>query len=140
VDENPSKIDFADLYGVQQALAAYVVAIDTRTLSLFEQCFAPDAVVELGEMGRMTATEYAAGATEGLKVFDATQHHLGLPAIRLDGDRGWARTYFVAQHTRISLLPRPHFTIAGWYDDEFAKINGRWLITRRIGTPVWSDG
>src|SRR5262249_53553345 len=69
-----------------------------------------------------------------------TQHHLGLPAIRVEGDRASSRCYFVAQHVRNALAPRPALLIGGWYDDELARGREGWRIRVRRGTAVWCDG
>jgi hypothetical protein len=129
-----------DLQDIQRALALYVVAIDTLELSLFDQCFTPDARIILGGMGEMTPASYKEIATQGLGALSATQHHLSLPLIELDGDRAYARCYFMAQHVRNDLAPKPFLMIGGWYTDELSRTEAGWRITRRIGTALWYDG
>lgn len=130
----------ADIAAIHSALATYVIAIDCRDLGLLEECFAADGIVEIAFMGTFTRDEYAAMATKSLAAFDATHHHLSLPALRIDGDRASARTYFTAQHTIAALAPQPHFILGGWYDDQLERRDGRWLIVRKQGTTVWADG
>ncbi|MDB5394704.1 MAG: nuclear transport factor 2 family protein [Rhodospirillales bacterium] len=129
-----------DLQDIQRALALYVVAIDTRELSLFDQCFTPDAQIILGGVGEMTPTSYKELAAKGLGALNATQHHLSLPLIDLDGDRAHARCYFMAQHVRNDLTPKPFLMIGGWYTDDLLRTEDGWRITRRIGTALWYDG
>lgn len=129
-----------DLKEIERALAIYVVALDSRALSLFDECFTPDASISLAGVGHMTTESYKRLAEEGLGRLDATQHHLGLPLIRLDGDRAEARTYFMAQHVQNALAPNPCLLIGGWYTDVLERSASGWRITRREGTALWYDG
>ncbi len=129
-----------DLQDIQRALAIYVVAVDTRDLSLFDQCFTPDAQIILGGVGELTPTTYREMAGPSLGQLSATQHHLGLPLIQLDGDHAHARCYFLAQHIRNDLAPNAALLIGGWYTDDLLRTEQGWRITRRIGTAVWYDG
>jgi hypothetical protein len=130
-------LDFQD---IQRAIGLYVLAVDTRELSLFDQVFTPDAQIILGGVGEMTPASYKAMAVQGLAALNATQHHLGLPVINLDGDHAHARCYFMAQHVRNDLAPRSFLMIGGWYTDDLMRTEQGWRITRRIGTAVWYDG
>jgi hypothetical protein len=137
-DEAISRLlDFQD---IQRALAIYVAALDSRDFPLFDQCFTPDADIVLAGVGTMTPDSYRRIAVEGLSKLDATQHHLGLPLITLDGDRAHARCYFMAQHVRNDLAPNPFLLIGGWYTDDLARTPAGWRITRRVGTALWYDG
>jgi len=138
--DNDAVTRLLDLQCIQRALAIYVVAVDTRDLSLFDQCFVPDAQIILGGVGEMTPTSYREMAGPALGRLSATQHHLGLPIIDLDGDKAHARCYFVAQHVRNDLAPKPFLLIGGWYTDDLIRTEDGWRITRRIGTAVWYDG
>jgi hypothetical protein len=129
-----------DIQDINRALALYVVAIDTRELSLFDRCFTPDAQIILGGVGEMTPASYKELATKGLGALNATQHHLGLPLIDLDGDRAHARCYFMAQHVRNDLAAKPFLMIGGWYTDDLLRTDDGWRITRRVGTALWYDG
>jgi len=139
-DQDSAVRRLLDLQDIQRALATYVVALDSRELALFRQCFTPDAKIVLAGMGDMTTDSYIKLAEEGLGRLDATQHHLGLPLIRLDGDRAQARCYFMAQHARNDLAPDPLLLIGGWYTDELVRTDKGWRISRREGTAIWYDG
>jgi hypothetical protein len=79
-------------------------------------------------------------AQSPLPRLDATQHVVGAPVLRIEGDRAFARSYLVAQHVVNALAPRAAFLIGAWYDDVLARVDGRWRITARTGNPVWWDG
>jgi hypothetical protein len=129
-----------DYQEIQRVLGLYVIALDSRDLPLFDQVFVPDAQIILGGMGEMTPQSYREAATAGLGALDATQHHLGLPLIEVDGDRAHARCYFMAQHVRNDLAPNPFLLIGGWYTDDLVHTPAGWRIERRIGTALWYDG
>jgi hypothetical protein len=129
-----------DIEDIKRALGLYVIALDSRELSLFDQVFTPDAHIALGGMGEMTPASYKEMATAGLGALNATQHHLGLPVITLDGDRAYARCYFMAQHVRNDLVPSPFLLIGGWYTDDLVRTEDGWRIAKRVGTALWYDG
>ena len=52
---------------------------------LMAGCFADGAVVQLGEAINMTAAEYITMSGQTLPTIGATQHHLGLPLIHIQG-------------------------------------------------------
>ena len=130
-----------DVIAIQQVLARYVIAIDTRTPEMLRDCFTPDATLRLSGMPELTVDGYVAIAGEALPKLDATLHHLGLPAIRVEGDRAHSRCYFMANHVRNALAPAPTgLMIGGWYDDELVRTDAGWRITLRTGIAVWAEG
>ena len=132
--------ELLDAYAIQQVLARYPVAIDSRAYALFDEVFAPDARIEIPGVGVCDRAGYKAACEAGLARLDATQHFTGPPALRIEGDRAFARSYLVAQHVVNALAPRATFLIGAWYDDALARVGGAWRITARTGNPVWWDG
>jgi hypothetical protein len=130
-----------DVVAIQQALARYVIAVDSRAPELLRRCFTADAVIRLAGLPELTVDGYIAIAGEALPKLDATLHHLGLPAIMVDGDRASSRVYFMANHVRNALAPAPTgLMIGGWYDDELVRTDAGWRIERRTGTALWAEG
>jgi hypothetical protein len=129
-----------DIYEIQKILSKYVIAVDSKEFGLFDQCFTEDAEIELANTGVFTKESYKQLCSQALPNLDATQHHLGLPIIEVDGDKASSRCYFVAQHVSNKLAPKPFLIIGGWYNDQFARVKGEWRITRRQGVAVWFDG
>src|SRR6202012_1992864 len=110
-----------DIECITRALGLYVIALDSSELPMFDQVFVPAAQVTLGGMGEMTAESYKEAAVQGLSALNATQHHLGLPVIDLNGDVAHSRCYFMAQHVRNDLAPNPFLLIGGWYPDDLKR-------------------
>jgi hypothetical protein len=128
-----------DIVEIQQVLAQYSLALDSRRPELMAGCFADGAVVQLGEAINMTAAEYITMSGQTLPTIGATQHILGLPLIHIQGDKAWSRCYFMAQHVKNELSPSA-FMIGGWYADEWIRTENGWRITKRRGCPLWADG
>jgi hypothetical protein len=128
------------LHEIGQILATYSIAIDTRRPDLLDRCFEAAAQLHLDGLGALDLEQYKDLCRTTLPTLDATQHFLGAPAILVEGDRALSRCYFVAQHVRNALAPRPALLVGGWYDDELARGAGGWRICRRRGTAVWYDG
>ena len=129
-----------DVHEIAQILYRYAVAVDTQQLELFDDCFTATARIELQTVGVFDREGYRGLCRENLPNLDATQHTIGNPSIQVRGDAAVSRCYFIAQHVRNALAPHPCLVIGGWYDDEFSRINGKWLITSRRGTAAWADG
>ncbi len=129
----------ADVIEIQQVLARYVIAIDTLQPELMRACFTDDAVLDLSGVGAKTVDEYVKLCTESLPGFSATQHHLGLPAIHVDGDRASSRCYFMAQHIKNEFKPS-WFMIGGWYEDDLIRQPQGWRIAKRRGVSIWGEG
>src|SRR5262245_48356719 len=89
-----------DAHEISQILCRYTIAIDTRELSLFDRCFAPDARIEIPGLGVFDREGYRRVCAENLPAFDATQHLLGSPAIEVEADGASSRCYFRSEeHT-----------------------------------------
>lgn len=131
---------YADIIAIQQVLARYVIAIDTRAPELLTDCFTRDAQLFLGGVEASSVAAYQQVCATVLPTLDATHHHLSLPAIQVEGDKAFSRCYFIAQHVNNALAPDHSLLISGWYDDELVKENGTWRIAKRTGTPVWLSG
>ncbi len=128
-----------DIVEIQQVLAQYSLALDSRRPELMAGCFADGAQVQLGEAINLTAAEYIVMSGQTLPTIGATQHHLGLPLIHIEGEKAWSRCYFMAQHVKNELTPSA-FMIGGWYADEWIRTENGWRITKRRGCPLWADG
>jgi 3-phenylpropionate/cinnamic acid dioxygenase small subunit len=129
-----------DVHEIQQVLYRYATALDTRQLDLLDDCFTPDARLDMSVAGTHSPTEYKAMAAEALAKLDATHHFIGNAAITVDGDSARVRSYYQAQHARNDLAPDSLLLIGGWIDDELVRVDGRWRITSRVGRTVWFDG
>lgn len=133
-----------DMLQIQQKLFRYAVGLDTRQYQLLEDVFAHDCVFEYGDAGMGAAMpSLAAFVAACAKVFqdlDYTQHTMSSPTITIDGDTAHSRTYGLNQHVKMSLAPNHQMLMAGLYDDDWVRTDGRWLIHRRRTQGSWASG
>jgi hypothetical protein len=129
-----------DLQDIQQVLALYTVALDSREFDLFDDCVTPDTQIFLPGYEPLNPASYVEMLKRELPRLDATHHLVGLPVIRVDGNRAYSRCYFIAQSVRDALTPNSCLSIGGWYADEWIRTERGWRISRREGTALWCDG
>lgn len=128
-----------DIVAIQQVLAAYVFAIDAKDYDALDALFTPDAEIDYratgGAAGRYP--EIKAWLGRALAPFPLTQHLIGLPLIRLDGDRATARTMLFNPMQ----LARPQgehlFLLGCTYADELVRTADGWRIAKRVETDFW---
>ena len=129
-----------DAHQFGQCLLKYPVALDSRDFDLLESLFTPDARIDIPAAGVFDPAGYRAASAAGLGRLDATQHFVGQPLLKIEGDRAWARSYLLAQHAVNALAPAGTLTIGAWYNDELVRREGSWLIAARTGNAVWWSG
>jgi len=61
-------------------------------------------------------------------------------SVQVDGDRADAVIYMVARHWKAVDTGATEYTQNGWYENSFARIDGRWKITRLLHTYQWVSG
>ncbi|RJF93145.1 nuclear transport factor 2 family protein [Sphingomonas cavernae] len=129
----------ADIVEIQQLLAAYVFAIDARDYDALDDVFTPDAEIDYratgGAEGRWAEIKPWLG--RALAPFPITQHLIGLPLIRIDGDTATARTMLFNPMQ----LARPEgdhlFLLGCTYADELVRTAQGWRIAKRVETDFW---
>jgi len=62
---------------------------------------------------------------DGLKFFPFAIHYATNPIITVQGSKAYGRWYTI--RPQIDHAGKPSWA-AGWYDDEYAKVEGRWLF------------
>jgi hypothetical protein len=60
--------------------------------------------------------------------------------VTIDGDKADAVIYMVARHWKPTDGGASEYTQNGWYENSFARIEGRWKITRLLHTFQWITG
>jgi len=118
---------------------AYCWALDTGRFEDLRDVFLPDATASLLEerAGIDSIIERISGA---LSPFDDSQHMVSNHQVVIDGDRATCRCYLQAQHVRHAAEGGPNYIIAGRYEDDLERTPAGWRISRRVLTPMWTDG
>ena len=131
----------ADRLAIADLMALYCTALDSKDWRLLEQVFTPDAVCDYGATGVPHGLdEITETVSRTLAPTDATQHLLGNVTAEVTGDTAVASAYLQAQHVRAGAEGGDTYLIGGRYDDELARTDAGWRITRRTLTRMWSTG
>lgn len=141
-----AQVTYPDTYAndraeIEDLMARYLFAIDYHDWDGYVATFAPDGVLEFASgshTGREAIRAEVARFSAGIGRFYHTED--GQPAklrhvtlqqvIRVEGDRAWARTQWVemANHGPGDTMKMGTY---GLYEDEFVRLDGRWLIQYR---------
>ncbi len=125
--------ELSDRFEIQDLLADYCHAIDTQNFDALDDIFTEDAFIDYtavgGAKGNLTETKtYLAKA---LSKFAGMQHMLGLPQIKIDGDKATGRT-ICFNPMILQKDGAPHVFFVGiWYVDELVRTDAGWRIKRR---------
>ena len=114
---------------------------DTKTQALL---FTQNATVESrvnGQAGMKLSGRKQIGDTFGayLSNFEAVYHINGQQSITLNGDKATAISYCMVTLIGTENNKRMKISMGVYYNDEFVKEKGLWLISKRTSNFVWQD-
>lgn len=125
-----------DRIAINDLLAEYAWALDTGDVDALVACFTPDAVVieEVFEdpdrwEGHKNIRRFAEHF-RNVPNFPGRQHHLTQSMVKGDSERCSVRSFALV--TECQGEPPYVIRFAGYWDDQLAKVAGRWLFTERI--------
>jgi hypothetical protein len=128
-----------DIHEIQQLLATYVFAIDSKNYAALDEVFVPDATFDYTATGGI-AGDYRTikpWLEKALSHFPVTQHLIGLPLIDIQGDRATSRAMLI----NLMQLKQPNrthqFFVGATYVDELIRTERGWRIARRVETDAW---
>lgn len=136
----PSYAD--DRAEIEDLMARYLFALDFFDAQAYADCFTEDGVLDWAGgtvEGREAIRAEAAGMKEAMaRVFGAetiVRHFVTNIAIAVDGDRAATRAAWFEAYNSGPADPRharsPVMGSFGHYEDELARVSGRWLFKRR---------
>jgi hypothetical protein len=134
--------DVMDRIACTDVMLNYVKGVDERDMILYRSCFADDVDAFHAGQAYHGVDAWLGFIESALKRFGPTQHMLGPPLIRIDGDTAHCRTDLQAVHY---LKDAPDTTLTLWatYETDMRRIEGAWKITRhevvRRGSRTQSD-
>jgi len=141
-----AQVDYAPTYAqdraeIEDLMSRYLFAIDYFDWDAYVATFAPDGELEFASgisRGRDAIRTSVTNFSQGIGRFYHTRdgamaklRHVTLQSVvRIEGDRAWARTQWVemANHGPEDTMKMGTY---GLYEDEFVRLDGRWLIQRR---------
>jgi ketosteroid isomerase-like protein len=91
-----------DHEAITNALASYARGVDERDFASVAALFTSDATIDYSVEGGavLKSGELAAWLGRAMAIFRMTQHHLGLPAIAVDGGTATTRVPVIATHVQ----------------------------------------
>jgi 3-phenylpropionate/cinnamic acid dioxygenase small subunit len=131
--------EMADILAIQNLLATYVFALDEKDFDALDAVFTPDATFDYTATGGVTGDwpKIKPWLKAALSRFPTTQHLVGLPRIRLAGDRATCATMLfnpmLLKHNGKDVI----FFVGGTYRDEMLRTPQGWRITRRVESDPW---
>ncbi|OBK38113.1 hypothetical protein A5658_26875 [Mycobacterium sp. 1245111.1] len=135
-----SHAEISDRLEIQQLITDYSTAIDTRRFDDLDAVFTPDAYIDYTALGGIEGSypEVKAWLAEVLPNFPMYAHMLGNFSVRIDGDTASSRTIcfnpMVVPAATTQKGPDQIMFCGLWYDDEFARTDDGWRMTRRVET------
>ena len=129
-----------DIIAIQQLLAAYAFAIDAKDYDALDAVFVPGATVDYRAAGGAAGTwpTMKAWLKGALAPFRLTQHLIGLPLIRIDGDRASARTMLFNPMRTLQPNGDQLFFVGCTYVDDLVRTPEGWRIAKRVETDFWA--
>jgi hypothetical protein len=141
-----AEVEYGQTYGndraeIEDLMARYLFAIDYSDWDAYVATFAPDGELEFAsgkskgrEAIRAAVTRFAEGIGRFYHTEDgqpAKLRHIVLQTvIRVEGDRAWGRSQWLEMANH-GPGDEPKIGTYGIYEDEFVRLDGRWLIARR---------
>ncbi len=128
-------------WDINDVLARYCIALDTRHWDLLQEVFTEAAVCDYGKHGQPRGlAEIVDRVRTAVLRFDATQHFIGTSLVTATPTGATGRTYLIAQHTRYGVADGENYTIAGTYIDDLIRTPAGWRIAHRTLEQVWTEG
>jgi 3-phenylpropionate/cinnamic acid dioxygenase small subunit len=134
-----SQNEMADILAIQNLLATYAFGLDEKDFDALDQVFTPDASFDYTATGGIAGdwSKIKPWLKAALARFPTTQHLVGLPRIRLNGDRATCATMLfnpmLLNHNGKDII----FFVGGTYRDELVRTAQGWRIHRRVESDPW---
>lgn len=117
---------------IAEVLIRYATGIDFKDWALFRTCWTDDIDVDYGDLGHFASADALTDLMR--RIHDGmgqTYHRISNVVIKVDGDRGTARSYV---HALLMAVPEDASSwvdALGHYDDELVRTPDGWRIDRR---------
>jgi len=126
---------------IEDLMARYLFAIDYFDWDAYVGTFAPDAELEFArgvtkgrEAIRQVVMDFSKGIGRVYHTADGQpgklRHVILQSSIRVEGDRAWGRSLWLEMANH-GPNDEPKIGTYGIYEDEFVRLDGKWLIQRR---------
>ena len=137
-DELLSLQEISDRMEIQDVLARYSDAIDSRQWGVLDEIFTADADIDYSSMGGIAGglAEQKAFLAENVPAFPVSQHLAATTTFDINGDVARVRTICF---NPMVIKDEKHVLFCGlWYRDVFVRVDGQWRIQSRVQDRGWS--
>jgi len=127
--------EISDRLEIQDLLAAYSYAIDTRNWDALDDVFTPDAQIDYSEMGgsKGTLADTKKFLRKAMVQFASFQHMVATSQIKIRGDVAEGRTICHNPMVLDRGNGETHTFYCGlWYRDRFVRTPQGWRIQERV--------
>ena len=118
----------------------YCWALDERDWDSLSEVFSSDAYAKYGVTEHKGIDSIIEKCQKALLPLDFSHHMVTNHVVELEDNEATCKCYFQAQHVRNSTPGGVNFIIAGKYEDELIRIDGKWRISSRVLTKIWTEG
>lgn len=134
--------DLAHRAAISDVLDDYARGIDTRDFDLVASLFTPEAHLDYTSSCGPAASrdEVVEWLRASLPAIAMTQHLLTNRRIRIDGDTAIVRTELLNPLLFEGEAGTELLLLGGRYDDQFVRVDDRWLISHRVHVTTWTAG
>jgi len=130
----------ADKLEIQELLARYARAVDTKDWALYRSVFTPDATIDYTSAGAVAGTrdEVAAWLEDGFAHIPMTQHFISNVEVDLDGDQARVRAMF---YNPMQLPGMSDLSYCGGnYGHDLIRTADGWKSRRLVEENLWFVG
>lgn len=133
-----------DKLAIDQLMLQFGRALDQHDWTAYRDCFADEIEVDFADLTgrppvRVAAdrwTDFARAALDPVRCLHQYSNHL----VHVQGDSATSVLYMEAKHFRATDRGGSENVQHGWYENDFARIDGRWRITRLRQRLAWVTG
>lgn len=139
-------MDSADKLAVAETVYRYTTGVDRRDWALYRSLFTDTVAIDFSSFDPqlrprvLRADDWVAGLVPLFTGLAATHHSMTNPLAEADGDAAKITMYVQAHHVFDPEDPTSCYTVGGYYDDDLARVDGRWLLTGVRLTVTWRAG
>ena len=133
----------SDRVEINDLLIRYTTAIDTKSWTLLDTCFTPDAHLDYTSAGGIKGPypTVRGWLEKALAAFPMTVHFIGNSVVTLEGDKAKARTFVLNPMGFPNKDGSLHlFTVGAFYNDELVRTGTGWRIAKRVEEQAFLDG
>lgn len=137
--------EFRDKMELKELVDVFSVLADRKDAKAQEALFTEDATVNSYRDGKLVSTlqgrkQIGEGFGNFLKLFDTVYHINGQQVVTVNGDKATGVSYCqVILIGKDDKGQRTMTTQGVTYDDEYQRVDGKWMIGKRTSHFVWSD-